>query len=130
MSEAIVQSVFAAVSAGDYARLADFMADDLVFELPYGPSFLPKRFESLELWNQMQLATFAMFESFDERLDVVYQLVEDDALICEYSSRAVVKTTGTEYLNSYIGIFRFRDGKITFWREFHNPEAVRKALGG
>ena len=29
------------------------------------------------------------------------------------------------YLNRYIGVLRFRDGKICAWREFHNPEATR-----
>ena len=29
------------------------------------------------------------------------------------------------YRNSYIGVFRFRDGQISHWREFHNPEATK-----
>jgi ketosteroid isomerase-like protein len=130
MSIDVVRAVFAAVSAGEYERLGEFMADDLVFELPYGPSFLPKRFEGLELWNQMQLGMFAMFERFHESIDRVYETTDPDTLICEYRSAAVVTATGAEYQNHYIGVFTFRDGKICFWREYHNPEAVAKALGG
>lgn len=126
----IIESVFAAVSAGEYERLGEFMADDLVFELPYGPSFLPERFEGLELWNQMQLGMFAMFERFHETIDRVYETADPATLICEYHSVASVKATGAEYRNRYIGIFRFRDAKICFWREYHNPDAVARALGG
>jgi ketosteroid isomerase-like protein len=130
MNVDIVESVFAAVSAGDYERLREFMVDDLAFELPYGPSFMPKRFDGLELWDQMQRSTFAMFESFVETLDTAYPVEDPDTLICEYRSRAVIKATNKEYANSYVGIFRFRDGKIAFWREYHNPVAVAEALGG
>lgn len=130
MSVDIVRSLFAAVSAGEYERLGEFMADDLVFELPYGPSFLPERFDGFELWDQMQRTTFAMFESFVETLDTVYAVEGSDTLVCEYRSRAIVKATSKEYTNRYIGVFRFRDGKIVFWREYHNPDAVAAALGG
>ena len=130
MSVDVVRAVFAAVSAGEYERLGEYMADDLVFELPYGPSFLPKRFDGLELWNQMQLGMFAMFERFHETIDHVYETTESGTLICEYHSDAVVTATGAEYHNSYIGVFRFASGKIIFWREYHNPEAVARALGG
>lgn len=130
MSVDIVRSLFAAVSAGQYERLGEFMADDLVFELPYGPSFLPERFDGRELWDRMQRSTFAMFESFFETLDTAYEVVGSDTLICEYRSHAVVKATNKEYTNRYIGVFRFRDGLIAFWREYHNPAAVSAALGG
>ncbi len=127
---ATVRAVFAAISDGRYDEVADHMADDLVFELPYGPSFLPKQFIGLATWNQMQLATFGLFERFRETLDAVYATAGQDTLVCEYHSDAIVKATGAEYHNQYIGVFRLRDGKIVFWREYHNPEAVTKALGG
>ena len=53
------RTVLATVSAGQFDDLAEFMTDDLVFDLPYGPDFLPNPIEGLEAWNQMQLMTFA-----------------------------------------------------------------------
>lgn len=120
----VFAEVQATISAGRFEELGAFMADDLVFELPYGPAFLPNPIEGLEAWNQMQLMTFAMFDSF--RLEPIeyHDCLDPDELIAEYRSEAKVKRNGNDYLNRYIGVLRFRDGKITHWREFHNPQAT------
>ena len=121
----LVQRVLATVSAGAFDQLPGYMADDLVFELPYGPDFMPNPIEGLEAWNQMQLLTFAMFSSFALELVEVHDCLDPDELVAEYRSEAVVARNGNEYRNEYIGVFRFRDGKIAGWKEFHNPEATR-----
>ena len=46
------------------------------------------------------------------------------ALIAEYHSDAIVARNGNEYRNRYIAVLRFRDGKISHWREFHDPRAT------
>jgi ketosteroid isomerase-like protein len=100
------------------------MTDDLVFDLPYGPDFIPNPIEGLEPWNQMQLMTFQLFDSFRQELLDVHECVDPDLLIAEYRSEAVVKRNGNAYRNRYIGVVRFRDGKICSWREFHDPRAT------
>jgi uncharacterized protein len=112
------------ITAGEFEKLADYMASDLVFELPYAGEFLPGPIQGLDTWNQMQLMTFAMFESF--RLDVTefHDCLDPDELVAEYTSDAVVKRNGNAYANRYIGVLRFRDGKIAEWKEFHNPKAT------
>ena len=102
-----------------------FVSDDLVFELPYGPDFMPNPIEGRETWNQMQLMTFKLFRSFTLELVEVHECLDPDKLIAEYRSNAIVARNDNAYLNRYIGVFRFRDGKICAWREFHNPEATR-----
>jgi len=121
----LVQRVLATVSAGAFDQLPGYMADDLVFELPYGPDFMPNPIEGLEAWNQMQLLTFAMFSSFALELVEIHDCLDPDELVAEYRSEAVVARNGNDYRNEYIGVFRFRDGKIARWKEFHNPEATR-----
>jgi ketosteroid isomerase-like protein len=117
-------SVMETISAGQFDRLADFMTDDLVFDLPYGPDFLPNPIEGLEPWNQMQLMTFQLFESFRQELLEVHECLDPDELVAEYRSDAVVKRNGNAYRNRYIGVVRFRDGKICAWREYHDPRAT------
>ena len=80
--------------------------------------------EGLEPWNQMQLMTFGMFSSFALELGEVHPCLDPDELVAEYRSSAVVKRNGNAYKNRYIGVLRFRDGKISHWREFHNPQAT------
>ena len=120
----VFAEVQATISAGQFEKLGDFMVDDLLFELPYGPAFMPNPVEGLEAWNQMQLMTFAMFDSFKLEPIEYHECLDPDELIAEYRSEAIVKRNGNEYKNRYIGVLRFRDGKISKWREFHNPEAT------
>ncbi len=124
-NEARFSTVLATVSAGAFERLADSMTDDLIFELPYGPAFIPNPIEGLAAWNEMQLMTFKLFSSFTLQLDEVHRCLDADELIAEYHSDAVVARNGNAYRNRYIGVVRFRDGKISHWREFHNPEATK-----
>jgi ketosteroid isomerase-like protein len=120
----LFETVLATISAGQFDELAGFMADDLVFDLPYGPDFLPNPIEGLEPWNQMQLMTFKLFTTFRLELDEVHECLDPDELVAEYHSDAVVARNGNAYRNRYIGVLRFRDGKISHWREFHNPQAT------
>ncbi len=121
----VFTSVIETVSAGKFDELGTYMTDDLIFELPYGPDFIPNPIEGLEAWNAMQLMTFKLFSSFVLQLVEVHECVDPDELIFEYRSDAVVERNGNAYKNRYIGVVRFRDGKISHWREFHNPEATK-----
>jgi ketosteroid isomerase-like protein len=120
----IFETVLARISAGDFDRLAELMTDDLVFDLPYGPDFLPMPIEGREQCNQMQLMTFQLFSSFQQELVEIHECADPDELIAEYRSDAVVARNGNTYRNRYIGVLRFRDGKISHWREYHDPRAT------
>jgi ketosteroid isomerase-like protein len=123
-NRALVEAVIAKISAGEFDRVGDHLADDLVFELPYGPEFIPNPVVGLAAWNQLQSATFPLFRDFTLQLVAMYDCVDPDLLIAEYRSDAVVVRNGNAYRNEYVGVFRFGDGKIAAWKEFHNPEAT------
>ncbi len=123
-NRATFEAVLATITAGEFDRLADYMTDDLEFDLPYGPDFLPMPIRGLEPWNQMQHATFAMFRGFRNEADVIYTTTDPDVIIAEYHSQAEVVRNGNEYRNRYVGVLRFRDGKISHWREYHDPRAT------
>ncbi len=42
-----------AISRGAYDDLESLVAEDLVFDLPYGPSFMPNPVEGREAWMAM-----------------------------------------------------------------------------
>ena len=121
----LVQTVLQTITEGRYADLAEYVADDLVFELPYGPDFIPNPVEGRDAWDQMQRMTFALFSSFALELVRIHDCHDPDELIAEYKSDAVVARNGNAYRNSYVGVFRFRAGQISHWREYHNPEATQ-----
>lgn len=125
INRAVVDTVLATVSAGEFDKLAEYVTDDLLFDLPYGPDFMPNPVEGRAAWNEMQLMTFKLFSSFKLELLDVHECLDPDELVAEYRSDAVVARNGNTYANRYIGVFRFRDGKISHWREYHNPEATK-----
>ncbi len=124
-NHATLVAIIDAITRGAYDDLATMVTDDLVFELPYGPSFMPNPVRGRDAWMKMSTQTFAMFSSFTQHLDEVHELVDPDVLVAEYHSDAVVARNGNAYRNRYIGVLRFRDGVVCAWREFHNPEATK-----
>jgi ketosteroid isomerase-like protein len=46
-------------------------------------------------------------------------------LISEYHSDSRHLATGVAYSNRYLGILRFREGKVCYWREYINPLAIK-----
>jgi ketosteroid isomerase-like protein len=127
-NRATFMAASAAISSGDYDALEALVAEDLVFDLPYGPSFMPNPVEGRAEWMEMSRSTFKMFSSFGLEIDEIYDAVEPDLLIAEYHSDAVVAHNENQYKNRYVGILRFRDGQISAWREFHNPEATKALM--
>ena len=124
-NRATLTAIMDAITRGDYDDLGSLVTEDLVFELPYGPSFMPNPVEGREAWMAMSTQTFAMFTSFVQHIDEVYDLVDPDVVIAEYHSDATVAHNGNAYRNRYIGVLRFRDGLVCGWKEFHDPEATK-----
>ncbi len=124
-NEDIVRAVLGHITAGEYDRLAQYVTEDLHFELPYASAPIPNHFDGRAVWDGMQRQTFALFRSFRNEPLAFYATVDPNLLIAEYQSDAVVERNGKPYRNRYVGVFRFRDGKICSWREYHNPDATK-----
>lgn len=123
----VLQEIFSSISAGNFDGMLACTADDLTFELPYGPEGFPPSFDRAT-FDVMQKHTFKLFSKFSIGLVEVHPCLDPDTIIAEYASEAEVAKTGKPYLNRYIGVFHLRDGKVVRWKEFHNPEAATKAL--
>lgn len=53
--------------------------------------------------------------------EVTNQCSDPDTIIAEYQSEGQVLATGARYANSYIGIWKFRNGKMAMRREYADP---------
>jgi uncharacterized protein len=121
----VVEQAFAAVGRGDVeGQLASF-ADDVVLELPYADP--PVRLEGKEAIGAHLGPALEIFR-FQLHVTEVYDCADPDTLILEYTSDGHVTTTGKPYHNAYIGVVRFRDGRICFQREYYNPVPAARAL--
>jgi ketosteroid isomerase-like protein len=129
-NEATVRAVLALITAGEYEALAGHVTEDLHFELPYAAPPIPGELHGRDMWDTMQRQTFALFSSFRNEPRAFYPSTDPNVLVAEYESDAVVKRNGKAYRNRYVGIFRFRDGRICAWREYHNPEATSVIRSG
>ena len=121
----ILQSVFD--SMGDADAVVAHYTDDYVLELPYAHPDKPDRTEGKEVVRERLVGAFKVFR-FSLQITDVYPCVDPDLLIAEYTSQGEVIPTGCRYSNRYIGLWRFRDGKVCFTREYLNPEAAKAAL--
>ena len=129
-AEQAVRSLFERLSAREFDAMAELLADDVEFDLAYAPEFLPMPTQGRTAVRELVGNVIGgMFEPFSIAVTTVYPGAEPGGVVAEYASDAVVKHNGNRYLNRYVGIFRVDDvGHITFWREYHNPEAATQAL--
>lgn len=125
-NKALLQKVFDAMGTGDAAALATLYTDDYTLELPYA-SPEPIKVSGLANVGSYVGEALKVFR-FTLTLTEIYDLADPDILIAEYVSQGEVTTTGAPYNNSYIGIWRFRDGQVCGTKEWYNPEISARAL--
>jgi ketosteroid isomerase-like protein len=121
----VLRRAFAGISAGDADQMLVNYTDDMVLELPYSDPPMTLRGKS-DVHKYLTKA----FQVFKFRLDItdVYETTDPDLLLAEYTSEGQVTITGKPYNNTYIGVYRFRDGLISWVREFYNPTVSERAL--
>ena len=113
------------LSASDVDAHNELCTDDVLFELPYGDP--PGRIEGKDKVRSYLKGALSVFKM---RLWLTSVFPTDDpvVLVAEYASEGSVTTTGKSYANTYIGVYRFRDGKLCGVREYYNPVPATVAL--
>jgi uncharacterized protein len=113
-----LRRAMAGIGALDAEAIGAELHEDLEFSLPFEEAVPDSgRSEFLALLSGM----FVMFEKFDVTLTRIYDMLDPNSLVAQYEGDALGRDKPVEYRNTYIGVFTFRDGKITLWREFANP---------
>lgn len=122
---AVVRAAFAGVDAADAARQLDNYTDDMVLELPFSDP--PRRVVGKPDALAMLTSAFTVYK-MALTITEVHECADPDELVVEFVSDGHLTTTGKKYANTYIAVFRFRDGKICHQREFFNPLITARAL--
>jgi ketosteroid isomerase-like protein len=111
-----------------FAEAGELMTVDVVCEWPYPPipglTVKTGRDEIVAMFT----GRMGRMEDFRFTVTEVYPLLDPDALIVEYTSDTRRRETGIPYRNDYIAVVRFRDGKVSFWREYLNTLLVAKLI--
>ncbi len=116
--------------AKDMKGWSELCADDVVAEFPFAPEGMQNRFEGKE-------ALYAYLKDYPSFIDVkslptlkIYGTDDANVAIAEWSASGVVIGNGNPYEMSYATFVTFRDGLITNYREYWNPQAFQKAMSG
>jgi uncharacterized protein len=106
------------ISALDLDAVLGELHEEVRFELPYEAAVPDSGQDGIrDLLGSM----FVMFGKFTLTLTDIYDLLDPNMLVARYRGDALGREKPVVYQNDYIGVFAFRDGKITLWREFDNP---------
>ena len=129
----IVSRFLEAEAKQDVQGMADVLADDIVFEMPFlALPGLPNRVEGkgtvVEFLEQFLGKEHGMFTGWDLHNIRIYPAGDPDLVFAELDGQGVVVKSGYQYRQKYIILFRVSDGHISHWREYNNPIPLQEAL--
>ncbi|MFF7476090.1 nuclear transport factor 2 family protein [Streptomyces sp. NPDC008092] len=116
--------------AKDMKAWADQCDENVVVEFPFAPEGSPARLEG-------RAAVYEYLKGYPDLIDVhritsatVHATDDPDTAVADWSVTGRVLANGNPYDMSYATFVTFKDGKIVKYREYWNPLAFLKALGG
>ena len=129
----IVSRFLEAEGKQDVQGMADVLADDIVFEMPFlNLPGLPNRVEGkgtvVEFLEQFLGKEHGMFTGWDLHNLRIYPGGDPDLVFAELDGQGVVVKSGYQYRQKYIILFRVSDGLISHWREYNNPIPLQEAI--
>lgn len=116
--------------AKDMKGWSELCAEDVVAEFPFAPVGSPTRIEG-------RSAFYEYLRNYPTFIDVqslptlrMYTTDDPNVAIAEWSATGKVLANGNPYEMSYATFVTFRDGLITSYREYWNPQAFQTAMSG
>ena len=123
----VVARALQAVSDLDLDGAMRWIADDIVLELPYRAGGHPTTLVGADARAFIRFLgkVFSRMEFYDV---VVHGATQSGVIAAEYKSNGLTKA-GATYRNVYAAFFKVGDGRVTYWREYFNPDVIATALG-
>jgi uncharacterized protein len=118
----IVRRVIQAVGALDIVTARQWLADDLVLELPFRAGGHSRRLVGRDAHAFMGLLP-RIFDRMDFTTIEVHGATPSGVIAAEYVSNGLTRT-GQPYPNAYAAFFEVSNGKVTRWREYFNPDVI------
>lgn len=122
---AVFRTMLAALGRKDWDGGFALMTEDVVCDWPYKPiPDMPSEMQGRETIRAFFANGQEPFLGLDYHIERIYELLDPDALIAEYRSDSRHRDSGIPYRNAYLGILRFRDAQVSYWREYINPQTI------
>ena len=120
----VLKTAISSIGTGNSEVFSNLYTEDWVLELPYSepPKVLTGINEILTyLKPQMGKLEFTL------TLTEIFECLDPNLLIAEYVSEGRSTITNKPYQNTYIGLWRFREGKICGVKEYLKPLIATEA---
>lgn len=112
------------------ALTGEYLADDVIIELPFAPPGRPTRYEGKQsFFDFADPERAALPVRFDDcRTTAVHDTADPDTIVVEYELTGTATRTDQQHTAAFIGVLTVHDGKVTHWREYQNTMAILQAL--
>ncbi len=100
------------------------MTPDVVLEVPYTVRPEIRRVEGREAVLAVIGQLFTRISPFQLIAVEEHAAPGADWAVVEYRSEGRFVADGAPYANTYVGIYRVRDGRVAHWKEYYNPLAA------
>ncbi|VVE70027.1 hypothetical protein PCA31118_03404 [Pandoraea captiosa] len=130
-NKAIFATMLGHLGRKEFDQFESYLADDVYQDWPYLPipNMDSKIVGNRKLREFIEAGTQA-FDPYAYEISQYYDMADPSTLIVEYTSHTTYHPTGKPYSNAYLGILRFAQGKVTYWREYLNPLIIKESLMG
>ncbi|MEU1879640.1 nuclear transport factor 2 family protein [Streptosporangium sp. NPDC020072] len=123
----VVTSLLEAEARRDVPAMAELLAEDMVFEMPFGEqvTVVEGRQAMTDLLSRFLGGFYAEFTLRDIEVTAA---ATSGRYFAEYRSTGRVASNGHAYHQRYAAVLEVSDGKVVLWREYFNPLPLRDAL--
>ena len=118
----ILTQVFQAFTTGNLKVLVDLITEDAVMEFPFAPPGRPRRVEGKDniIEYNMQVLSISKVTGYTDL--EIHQTTDPDCIIVEMTGHGTVLATGNAFERHYIDVFRTKNGRIQYVRDYWNPQ--------
>jgi hypothetical protein len=121
----IFQTMLGHLGRQEYTLCGQYLAPDLLADWPYIPApGCPEQIVGRDPLLAFFKGGMDGFEPYLYRIVGIHEMLDPNQVIAEYSSHSRFLSNGRPYSNRYCAMLRFREGLITYWREYVNPETI------
>lgn len=113
----------------EYEECGRYLAEDIYADWPYIPApGCPDHIVGRDPLLAFFKGGMSDFDPYKYQITALHEMLDPDKLVAEYFSDSQYHPNGRPYSNRYCAVLHFRDGLITYWREYVNPETIRLAM--
>lgn len=125
-NKATLKAMLQACGVKDFDKGMSYLTEDVYCDWPYLPiPDMPDTMVGRDTLHKFFVEGQADFAGLSYEIQNIFDMLDPDLLIAEYDSHSRHLESGIPYNNKYLGIFRFRDGQISYWREYIDPLTIK-----